>query len=110
MADVQLIIDSMNTITHANYVSVKGGPPSSRPTGHQVAFQSLQGAANQIVLSLNRNRAPNRDQRENIGTYFDSLKKNVNVYCVKTAGTNDVLKAYNDGSTEWQVLVRESRG
>ena len=110
MADVRKIVKSLNDITKAKYQKVHDGkPPSSRKTGHQLAFETLQGSAGQVATILTQNPKPNRDQQENIGMQFGTMNKNVNVYCVKTENTRDVLMAYNAASTEWSLLVKELR-
>ncbi|MGE0680276.1 MAG: hypothetical protein AB7P69_05125 [Candidatus Binatia bacterium] len=107
MADVNLIINSLNTIANAAYHKVHDGPPSSRKTGHQIAFEALQGTAAQLAAVFGQNPAPNRDSRENIAAQFATMKKNVDVYCVKTVETRPVLIAFNNASTEWEVLRSE---
>jgi dihydroorotate dehydrogenase len=72
-----------------------------------VAFESLQGSAEQVVAILEQNPTPNGDQQENITAQFRAMKKNVNIYCPKTAGTDDVLRAFNKALTEWEELVEE---
>jgi len=104
MADIDLIINSLHTIATAPYISVKGGPPSSRKTGHQLAFEALQGSAGQVEQILRANRNPSRDSQENITAQFDTIKKNVGAYCPKTEGTDDVLRAFNKASSEWELF------
>jgi len=105
MPGVQDIIANLNIIVNAPYKSVHGGPAPSRKTGHQLAFEALQGQAGQVAAILTQNPNPNRDQQENITAQFATMKKNVQVYCVKTDDTRDVLKAFNNAETDWQVLV-----
>lgn len=105
MPGVQEIIANLNIIVNAQYKSVHGGPPSSRKTGHQVAFEELQGSAGQVAAILTQNPKPNGDQRENITAQFETMKKNVDVYCVKTNDTRDVLKAFNNAETDWKALI-----
>jgi hypothetical protein len=106
MPGVQDIIANLNIIANAQYKSVHGGPPSSRKTGHQLAFEALQGQAGQVAAILTQNPNPNPDQQENITAQFATMKKNVQVYCVKTDDTRDVLVAFNNAETDWQVLIR----
>ena len=110
MADVNLIINSLNTIANAAYQKVHEGPPSSRKTGHQIAFEALQGTAAQLAAVFGQNPAPNRDSRENIAAQFAAMKKNVDVYCVKTEATHSVLNAFNKASVEWELLRSELGG
>ncbi|AFL89204.1 hypothetical protein Terro_2972 [Terriglobus roseus DSM 18391] len=104
MPGVNDIINDLTSISGAQYVKVNAGPPSSRKTGHQLAFEALQGQAGQVAAILRQNPVPNRDQKENINAQFLAMKKNVGLYCVKTDNTRDVLKAFNNAETEWQVL------
>lgn len=101
MADVNLIIAQLNIIGAAQYK----GSPSSRKTFAEESFDRLKGTASQVATILTQNPALNADQRENIGTMFTAMKKAVDVYCPKTAGTDDVLRAFNKASTEWNLLV-----
>jgi hypothetical protein len=105
MPGVQDIIANLTIIAQAQYKSVHGGPPSSRKTGHQLAFEALQGQSGQVAAILTQNPNPNRDQRENITAQFETMKKNIGVYCVKTDDTRDVLKAFNNAETDWQILI-----
>ena len=110
MADINLIINSLHTIATAAYQKVHEGPPSSRKTGHEVAFDQLKGAAEQLEAIFRANAAPSRDSQENIAAQFVSMKKNVDVYCAKTGATDAVLRAFNKASTEWEALRNELRG
>jgi len=110
MADINLIINSLHTIATAAYQKVHEGPPSSRKTGHEVAFDQLKGAAEQLEAIFRANAAPSRDSQENIAAQFVSMKKNVDVYCAKTGATDAVLRAFNKASTEWEALRAELRG
>lgn len=110
MANVNLIINAMQTIMNSAYQSVNGGPAPSRPTGHMVAFRNIQGNATQIHAILSQNPSPSRGSRENIGMLFDSMGENVRLYCQKTDGTRPVLIAYNNAHTEWGVLTAELAG
>jgi len=110
MADVNLIINSLHTITTEAYQSVQGGPPSSRKTGHQLEFETLQNTARQLEVIFGQNPAPNRDSRENIAAQFASMKKNLDYYLVKTTGTRPVLIAFNNAFTEWELLRQELGG
>lgn len=101
MANVKLIISSLNVIRNATYK----GHPSSRKSLHQLAFERLQGSAEQVAAILTQNPNPNRDAQENIGSQFTAMKKDVDGYCMKTGGTDDVLRAYNKASVEWGLLV-----
>ena len=107
MADAAEVIRNLNIIVNAQYHSVHGGPPSSRKTGHQTAFEALQGSAQQVVAILTQNPKPNRDQQENVGSQFAAMKKNVDIYCQKTTETRPVLIAFNNAETEWQLLVKK---
>jgi hypothetical protein len=108
MADVNLIINSLNTIANAAYHKPHDDrPPSSRKTGHQIAFETLQGTAAQLEAVFRQNPAPNRDSRENIAAQFAAMKKNVDVYCAMTVETRPGLIAFNNASTEWELLRRE---
>lgn len=107
MGDVKKIINALTDIGKATYQKVHDGkPPSSRKTGHQLAFESLQGSAGQVAAILKQNPKPGRDQRENIGSQFAAMDKNLKVYATKTT-SRDVILAFNRASTEWMVLVNE---
>ena len=101
MADTTKIVNALNVIANATYQ----GQPSSRPSLHQQNFERLRGSAEQVAAILTANPNPNRDQQENINSQFDAMKKAVDAYCTKTAGTENVLLAWNRASTEWQSLV-----
>lgn len=91
MANIQLIIDNLQIIVDAGYK----GKASSRKTMHELAFDKLQGSAEQIVSILTQNPNPNRDTTENLQTQFDAMQKNIKAYCSNTAETEDVLRAFN---------------
>jgi len=111
MADVNLIIRSLDTIATATYLSVTGQPStSSRKTARELAFDGLTGSAEQLKNIFMQNPKPNSDQRENIAAQFATMKAAVDNYCVKGSGTESVLKAFNDASTEWEVLRQELAG
>ncbi|MBK6973021.1 MAG: hypothetical protein IPH26_08740 [Sterolibacteriaceae bacterium] len=103
MPDVKKIVKSLNDIGKATYK----GSASSRPTLHQQNFDRLQASAKQVAAILSVNPNPNRDSRENIDSQFAAMKKSVDVYCTKTAGTEDVLSAWNKAYAEWQLFVGE---
>jgi hypothetical protein len=107
MADAAEVVRNLNIIVNAQYHSVHEGPPSSRKTGHQLAFEALQGSAQQVVAILTQNPQPNNDQQENVSSQFAAMKKNVDVYCQKTVETRPVLLAFNNAETEWKLLVQE---
>lgn len=102
MANATVIINSLNTIVNAAYM----GRPSSRKSLHELAFERLQGSAEQVAAILTQNPNPNCDAQENIASQFAAMKKDVDAYCAKTAGTDDVLRAFNKASSEWELLVR----
>jgi hypothetical protein len=56
---------------------------------------------------LTQNPKPNPGQRENINNSFAAMKKDVGVYCTNTNGTRNVLVAFNNAETEWQLLLQE---
>jgi hypothetical protein len=102
MADVNLIIAQLNIIGAAQYK----GSPSSRKTFAEESFDRLKSTAGQVATILTQNPNPNGDQQENIGESFKAMKKGVESYCPKTPGTDDVLRAFNKASTEWDLLVK----
>ncbi len=104
MGNVNTIIAQLNIIAAARYKSVHGGPASSRKTLHEQAFDKVKGSAQQVSSILGQNPNPNRDQKENITAQFNSMKKNVDVYCPKTAGTDNVLRAFNKAFAEWELF------
>ena len=85
--------------------AVYKGQPSSRKSLHQIAFERLKGSAQQVAAILTQNPNPNRDAQENIGSQFTAMKKDVDAYCKKTDGTDDILRAFNKASVEWGLLV-----
>jgi hypothetical protein len=100
MSDIQKIIRSMNTIASVQFA----GRPGAQPTLQQQAFARLQGSARQVSQILTQNPNPSRDIKENLSAQFASMQKNVTAYCSQTAGTEAVLKAFNDASVEWQLV------
>lgn len=106
MPGIQDVIANLNIIAHSQYKSVHEGPPPSRKTGHQLAFEALQGQAGQVANILGQNPNPNRDQQENITAQFVTMKKNVGLYSTHTDGTREVLKAFNNAETDWQVFIK----
>ncbi|MDM0109791.1 hypothetical protein QTH97_33080 [Variovorax sp. J22R24] len=101
MADVGLIINSLNIIANAQYQ----GRAQSRKSLHQIAFERLQGSAQQVAAILTQNPAPNADTRENLQSQFDAMQKDVNSYCTNTDGTHDIVRAFNNASVEWELLA-----
>lgn len=104
MADVALIIASLNIIANAQYHSVHNGPPPSRKTGHERNFDELKSTARVTAATLTQNPRPRPDQRENISNSFATMKKAVAAYCTGTVDTRDVLKAFNEADVEWHLL------
>jgi hypothetical protein len=102
MANVQRIIDSLRSIAAENYM----GRATSRKSLHEIAFDRLQGSATQVADILAQNRNPNSDTRENIQMLFDSMKKNIDTYCLKTAGTEPILSSFSKAQSEWEALVK----
>ncbi|MGA7780544.1 MAG: hypothetical protein WCA85_22970 [Paraburkholderia sp.] len=102
MANVQIIIDALRDIASENYM----GHPSSRKSMHELAFDRLQASATQVADILDQNRVPNNDMKENIQAQFESMKKNVDSYCLKTAGTEPVLIAFSKAQAEWDALMK----
>ena len=110
MADVKLIIKPLLTIAEATYHKVHDDKPqSSRKTVHKIAFDKLRGTAQQLVAIFRANPAPNSDSQENIAAQFIAMKKLVDGYCAKTGQTHDVLVAFNNASTEWELLRTASQ-
>lgn len=103
MADIGKIISALNDIAGAAYA--QSGPVSSRPTLHRTNFDRLQGSARQVSAILTANPTPSRDSQENIQSLFDSMKENVNHYCLKTSGSEPVLVNWNKASSEWQAFA-----
>jgi hypothetical protein len=101
MADVNLIIAQLNIIGAAQYK----GSPSSRKTFAEESFDRLKSSAGQVAIILTQNPNPTPDQQENITAQFATIKTGVDAYCPKTPGTDDVLRAFNKASTEWNLLV-----
>jgi len=101
MADVNLIINSMNTIANAQYQ----GRPQSRKSLHEIAFDRMRGSAQQISAILTQNPAPNPDTLENLQTLFDGMQNDVSGYCTKTDNTTDIVRAFSKASAEWQLLA-----
>jgi hypothetical protein len=90
----------MNTIANAQFA----GRPGAQPTLQQQSFARLQGSAKQIAQILAQNPRPSADIKENVSAQFAAMQKNVSAYCSNIAGTEAVLKAFNDASVEWQLL------
>ena len=101
MADVNLIINSMNIIANAQYQ----GRAQSRKSIHEIAFDRLQGSAQQIAAILTQNPAPNADTRENLQALFDGMQNDVSGYCTKTDNTTDIVRAFSKAGAEWELLV-----
>ena len=102
MADVQKIINSLRVIAAAPYQ----GRVQSRKSLHQINFEKLQGAADTVANILEQNNPPSGDTIENLAAQFDSMKSEVEGYCSKTEGAEDVLRAFNKASSEWDLLMR----
>ena len=102
MADVNLIISSLDFIAKAPYI----GAPSSRKTLHETNFDGLRGTARQVAAILSQNAALSSSSRENIQSQFESMDKAMKSYCAATAaGKESLLSAFNNASVEWQLLV-----
>lgn len=101
MADINKIINAMNLIGGASYK----GRATSRTTLHRENFDRLQGSARQVAVVLMANPAPGPDTLENLKAQFNAMKKAVDGYCTNTAGTEDVLSAWNKAWSEWQLLL-----
>jgi len=105
MANVALIIDSLQKIAAADYHSVHGRPQASRKTGHQQSFETLQGTAGQVAEILRQNPNPNADTQENISSMFEAMNKIVSSYIQMTDGTRNILIWFNDAKVEWSLLL-----
>lgn len=102
MANVQLIITSLNTIANARFV---GPPVGAQPTLRHKAFDRFQNSARQVATILTQNPNPGPDGRTNITAQFAKMQEGVRTYCSQAAGTEDVLRAFNKASSEWQLLA-----
>jgi hypothetical protein len=76
---------------------VDKGRPASRKSYHEIAFDKLQGATEQLAAMLAQNANPSRDTQENISAMVAKMRKNVGGYCGNTAETQGVLHAFNGG-------------
>ena len=102
MADIQLIIQNLKTISNTDWP----GRPQSRKSGAQRSFEELTGSAGQVANILEQNPNPSADSIENKSGQFGAMKNCVN-YLGKTDGTERVLAAWSRASTEWENLVQD---
>jgi ABC-type transporter Mla subunit MlaD len=102
MANIQTIINSLRVIAAAPYQ----GRAQSRKSLHQINFEKLQGAASTVANILEQNNPPSGDTIENLAAQFDSMKAEVEGYCSKTEGAEDVLRAFSKASAEWDLVMR----
>jgi hypothetical protein len=100
MADIQLIINSLTTISNAVYQ----GAPSSRQTLAETAFNRLKGSAQQVATILQQNQNPNNDMIENLEAQFTSMGNDVGTYITKRQGVENILLAWNKAKYEWDLL------